>query len=63
LGLTFIVNVGGVVLFSRIMFTLLYGTPKDIVEPMYIDIQKREMNLLNILAYQIIILTVLMYLI
>lgn len=63
LAVTFIVNVGGVVLFSRIMFTLLYGTPKNIVEPMYIDIQKREMSLLNTLAYQIIILTFLMYLI
>jgi hypothetical protein len=43
------------------MLNLLYGEPKDIVEPMVLDIQKKEFTLLNILGLLIMILTVLMY--
>ena len=59
----FTVNVAGVILFSRIMLNILYGTPKNIVEPMVFDIQKREFTLLNTLMYLIIILTILIYII
>lgn len=60
---TFGVNVCGVIFFSKIFFTLLYGTPKNIVEPMTVDIQKRELTILNTLAYTILILTFLIYII
>ncbi len=58
---TFFINVVGVIIFSKIMLNLLYGEPKDIVEPMVLDIQKKEFTLLNILGLLIMILTVLMY--
>ena len=46
----FTVNVAGVVLFSKIMLNILYGTSKIIVEPMVFDIHKRELRLLNTLG-------------
>jgi hypothetical protein len=42
---------------------MLYGTPLNVVEPMTVDIQKRELTILNTLAYTILILTFLIYII
>jgi len=45
------------------MLTMLYGTSNNIVEPMTLDIQKRELILLNTLMYLISLLTLLIYII
>ena len=59
----FVINIFSILFLSKIIFTLLYGTPKDIVESMTIDIQKRELIILNTLVYSILMLTLLIYII
>jgi formate hydrogenlyase subunit 3/multisubunit Na+/H+ antiporter MnhD subunit len=57
------INIFSILFLSKIIFTLLYGTPRDIVESMTIDIQKRELIILNTLVYSILMLTLLIYII
>ncbi len=63
LTVAFCINIFGILFVSKIIFTLLYGVPKDIIEPMTVDIQKRELIILNTLMYSILILTLLIYII
>jgi len=60
---SFAINVLGIILFSKVLLTIMYGVPKDVVEPMQLDIQKRELTLLTTLGYAILALTLLIYII
>ena len=54
------VNFIGVIFFSRAFFTIIFGVPED-CDLEFIDTQKKEYYILNLLIFFMTILTVLMY--
>lgn len=56
----FLVNFTGIIFFCKAIFTLLYGVPEKISDT-FIDIQKKEYYLLNMLIFLMLLLTLLIY--
>lgn len=57
----FFVNFIGIILFSKIFFTMIYGVPENIEDDEFYETQKKEYVLLNFLTLIIIILIFLIY--
>ena len=57
----FSVNFLGVIFFSKILFTILYGIPEEISDDNFVEVQKHEYIMLNFLILIISSLILLIY--